>query len=173
MKLRSCYEILNKKSNTISFPSSSVLKNRIVIMIQFVHLTDKWDTKCSNIYQAFLSTKRLLNNGQSRKRCQQKNMHPRKQYDFHNFIPKRSIFRIYSSIFNQQSVFRFKCKLSFRACLRFIKLYARIRNCEFVFVFKNCVSKLSYFFNIISVLKFFFFTLVKLFLPFIISIFVH
>lgn len=61
----------------------------------------------------------------------------------------------------------------FRACLRFIKLYARIRNCEFVFVFKNCVSKLSYFFNIISDLKFFFFTLVKLFLPFIISIFVH
>lgn len=92
-----------------------VLKNRIVIMIQFVHLTDKWDTKCSNIYQAFLSTKRLLNNGQSRKRCQQKNMHPRKQCDFHKFvrvIPTRSIFRIYSSIFNQQSVFRFKCKLS-------------------------------------------------------------
>lgn len=128
------------------------------------------------ITKPFLSTKRLRNHGQSRKRCQQKNMHPRKQYDFHKFvrvIPTRSIFRIYK--FDIQSTICISIQMQircFRACLRFIKLYARIRNCEFVFVFKNCVSKLSYFFNIISVLKFFFFTLVKLFLPFI-SIFVH
>lgn len=101
-----------------------VLKNRIIIMIQFAHLTDKWDTKCPNTYMYTDIHQYVTNPFYPRRDCETTTNRERdvnKKYAstkkiWFSWICLSRLyeehFSVYSSIFNQQSVFRFKCKLS-------------------------------------------------------------